>query len=96
MANHRKHEQWFALFSKFHQSGLSITAFCQQHGIATSNFYTWRKKLGVVTPEITSNASDWHVLEPSAPPLPLAAENAEPSWDLELTMPGGAVLRLRH
>jgi hypothetical protein len=31
------------------QSGLTISAFCRQHNISTSGFYTQRKKQSVVT-----------------------------------------------
>ena len=93
MSYHRNAEQWRTIFSEFHQSGLSITAYCQQQRIAASNFYAWRKKLGVAIQQITSNASDWHAVAPVAP---LVTPVAEPSWDLELTLPGGTVLKLRH
>jgi hypothetical protein len=93
MANHRSADQWHTIFSEFHQSGLSITAFCLQQCITTSNFYAWRKKLDVATQQITPSSSDWHSVEPLVPPI---TPKSEPSWDLELTLPGGTVLRLRH
>ena len=96
MANHRSADQWRTIFSEFHQSELSITAFCQQQHIATSNFYTWRKKLGVpLHSSLASSTSNWHAIEPvAAAPATLPGDTL--SWDLELSLPGGTVLRLRH
>ena len=96
MANSRlSAAQWRTVFSQQQNSGLNVTAFCQQHKISTSNFYTWRKKLSGALLPLDSGSSDWHAVKPAVPSV--GSENAALSaWDLELTLPGGAVLRLRH
>ena len=41
----RSRAQWQSLVEKFNTSGLTKTAFCKRHGIATSCFYRWHKVL---------------------------------------------------
>ncbi len=41
-----------SLVTQFHQSELSSAAFCKQHGIAYSSFYTWCKKYPTSVPAI--------------------------------------------
>ena len=96
MPHYRNADQWHALFEQQKNSGLGIAAFCQQKNLTTSNFYTWRKKLGVPTqPSLTPRASKWHAIEPVSVAQPALPDDT-PSWDLELSLPGGTVLRLRH
>lgn len=45
MKKHRTPEQWQTLINQHRNSGLSIKQFCQQHKLACSCFYTWRKRL---------------------------------------------------
>jgi len=95
MPHYRNADQWHALFEQQKNSGLGIAAFCQQKNLTTSNFYTWRKKLKGALEPSDSGSNDWQPIEPAA-----ASANSGVAvnsvWDLELTLPGGAVLRLRH
>jgi putative transposase len=93
--NHRSAAQWRTIFSQQQNSGLSVTAFCGQHKLATSNFYTWRKKLNGTLLPVASGSSDWHAIEPMASSVGSGVPG-NPVWDLEFTLPGGAVLRLHH
>ena len=43
----RSPEQWRQLLEEQQQSGLTISAFCRQHKISTSGFFTQRKKHGL-------------------------------------------------
>jgi transposase-like protein len=36
---------WRQLVAKQQQSGISVRAFCQQHGTSEYSFYHWRKRL---------------------------------------------------
>jgi transposase-like protein len=36
---------WRQVVAKQQQSGISVRAFCQQHGISEYSFYHWRKRL---------------------------------------------------
>ena len=49
MRTFRSQDQWRQVLVEQAQSGLTISAFCRQHKIPTSGFYTQRKKQSVVT-----------------------------------------------
>lgn len=60
----------------------------KQHHLSVSNFYVWRAWLN--TPETTTlTDKDWLSIDLS-PPV-----SAKPSWDIELDLPGGMMLRMR-
>jgi transposase len=41
----RKEQQWRDRIQHWQQSGLSVRAFCERHGLATPSFYAWRRTL---------------------------------------------------
>jgi hypothetical protein len=41
----RKERQWRRWISQWQASGLSVREFCARHGMATANFYNWRRVL---------------------------------------------------
>lgn len=93
MANIRRTSvQWQQILQEQDQSGLSIKEYCQQHNIATSCFFKWRGKLMTTS---VKNISDAPARDEKWIPL----ENDAPStnvWDLELSLPNGIVLRMKH
>ena len=44
-AGSKKAKKWAELVRQQQQSGLSVTAFCRQHGFSDQTFYNWRKRL---------------------------------------------------
>src|SRR5450631_3954109 len=36
---------WRAMLRRWHSSGLSVRAFCEEHGLAAPTFYAWRRTL---------------------------------------------------
>jgi putative transposase len=44
-AGSKKAKKWSDLIRQQQQSGLSVTAFCRQHGFSDQTFYNWRKRL---------------------------------------------------
>lgn len=38
--------RWIRLIAEQGESGETVGAFCRERGLATSQFYTWRKRLG--------------------------------------------------
>ena len=38
-------QRWRTIFAEQARSGLTVTRFCREHGIAKSSFYAWRKVL---------------------------------------------------
>jgi transposase len=41
----RRREGWQKLISEHKQSGLTVKAFCQKHGVGEALFYSWRKRV---------------------------------------------------
>src|SRR4051795_7326878 len=41
----RRREDWQQLISEHKQSGLTVKAFCQRHGVSEALFYSWRKRV---------------------------------------------------
>jgi transposase-like protein len=40
-----KESEWQRVFAEFAKSGLTVSRFCRERGIAKSGFYAWRNKL---------------------------------------------------
>jgi hypothetical protein len=102
MANIRRTpEQWQKIFKQHASSNLQIAAFCKQQKLNTSSFYAWRKRLALTNNSLCSaltdnratqeenNQDDWVNIVPDnvAP---------SPSWDIELALPNGVVLRMMN
>ena len=98
MRQRRTRQEWQALLDKQPCSGLSIQRFCQSEGITPSSFYVWRTKLRRGEPRaadplgaVESMAdSPWIALTP-----PATQPDETVVWDVELSLPRGAVLRMR-
>ncbi|NQY65370.1 MAG: hypothetical protein HRT38_16965 [Alteromonadaceae bacterium] len=88
----RTSAQWQQILQEQEQSGLSIKEYCQQNNIATSCFFKWRGKLTQPSSEnisVTEPENEkWLPLEKDIPPTNV--------WDLELSLPNGIVLRMKH
>jgi len=81
----RTGEEWQEIVDRFEESRLSCVAFCKREGIAEGSFAKWRKRLqqqGRPQPQVAAAA----FVECTAPP-------AVVSHDMELSLPGGVVLR---
>jgi len=54
---------WQKHFEKCHRSGLSQSAYCKQHNLVESQFYYWKKQLGLTpnpsAPTTKSNKVDF-------------------------------------
>ena len=87
----RSRSQWKALLEEFNTSGLSKTAFCKEHRIATSSLYRWQQIL-------SQDACDTDFIDVTGP---LSITPAAPvhgldnNWQVELELGAGIVLRLR-
>lgn len=87
----RSAAEWRRVFERCEASGLSALAFCQREGIPRSTFTRWQQRLRLAP----SPADAAAFVE-----LPLgAAGQGSPSLstaELELSLPGGVVLRWRR
>jgi hypothetical protein len=92
----RSEEEWERIFDRFHSSGMTGAAFCRREKIAKGSFEKWKKKIGrrskavAVAPtfvEWPAPVDRATVSTMTSPPLS--------SGELELSLPGGVVLRFR-
>jgi hypothetical protein len=88
----RTASQWQALLDEFNTSGLTRSAFCKQHCIATSSLYRWQKAL--TGPSTVAGFID--ITEPvgkAAATLPVPGNDRH--WQVELELGAGVILRVR-
>ncbi len=89
----RSKAQWKKLVEEYGTSGLTQSAFCRQHKIASSSsFHKWRKRF------TSSSTNDFvNITEPlTRTPSPVVSEN-QPThpWQVELELGSGMILRVR-
>jgi len=92
----RTEAEWRRLLQKYERSGLSAAAFCRREKITRSAFTQWRKRMGREAAETwTPRVADFVELPIQQQP---ARQPAEPlgAGELELSLPGGVVLRWRR
>jgi len=80
-----KERFWRRVVRQWRHSGLSVRAFCAEHGLAEPSFYHWRRTLAErVTPA------------PAFVPVQVVAKEPQPGpgGAVELVLDGGRVLRL--
>jgi putative transposase len=85
----RNADQWRELLDRFNQSGQTQEQFCTEHYLGLSTFGRWRKRLRRQLPMASSDAL-FVELEQNTP-----APSVQ-SWDVELQLGTGMVLRLRR
>ena len=87
----RTREQWQVMVDKQAESELSVSEFCAQHALTVSNFYLWRKKLHDDSQPFAKQ-DNWLAFD-----MPASGnQNAGPTWEIELALPGGVVLRMNR
>src|SRR5262245_52557373 len=83
----KKERFWRRMLRQWRRSGLSIRAFCTQHGLSQPSFYAWQRTLA----ERDSAAVTFVPMEVLPEPSPTADT---PAPGLELLLAGGRVLRI--
>lgn len=82
--------EWLSLFEAQASSGLSQLRFCQQQGVSLSAFYNAKSRYAAELGGGKSSAhEDFFAL--TLPPL-----EATGGWDIELSLGGDIVLRMRR
>ena len=82
----RTSAEWRSIMARHEASGLSGEGFCEAEGIGRSAFWRWRRRLA---DEDAARAGDGVAF------VELSA--AQPaSWDVELELGAGVVLRVRR
>jgi hypothetical protein len=92
----RTEAEWRGLLERFEKSGRSMTAFCARAKLARSSFVKWKRRLagrpaGERPPQRSPAFVEW--LAPSVAQGEAAPERG--AGELELSLPGGVVLRWR-
>jgi transposase-like protein len=89
----RKESQWRELIAGYEQSGLTLEAYCRHHRIASSGFYTWRKRLQEEAP---AQAGEGRLIE-ITPHLQThtLSTSQHSGLHIELDLGQGCVLRIR-
>jgi transposase-like protein len=85
----QKERFWRQAIGRWQKSGLTIRAFCRQHGVAEANFHAWRRTLADRDSAAAAFAPV-HVLNDE--PLALTGQAAHGA--LELLLPNRRVLRI--
>ena len=88
----RSADQWRELFDRFEQSGQTREQFCAEQNLGLSTFSRWRQQLREEESAPQTLTSDALFVElPQRAPAPSVQ-----SWDVELQLGAGMVLRLRR
>ena len=88
----RSKSEWLALFQEQRRSGLSQLEFCRAHHISTAAFYNARSRLQRAESAMaTESAALKEFL-----PLMLSEPTDTGGWDIELSLGGDVVLRIRR
>jgi len=88
----RTQQEWSALLSEQVDSGLSQRAFCEARGVSVSSFANAKRRTGAMRPNgPTPSVSEF---------IAVNLDNTVPmttggSWDIELALAAGVVLRIR-
>jgi hypothetical protein len=87
----QRREHWRRLVGRWRAGGLSQAAFCRQERINVWQFAWWKKRLG--SSGSASNGEPGGAPGCSFVPVQIVAEAVRPAGELELTLPGGRILR---
>ena len=88
---YRTADQWREIVEAFRCGSLTRMEFCKQHGIAASGLYNWQRKL---EQQGIQERSDGNAFVEIRPPVG-SAEKPNQTWDVELELGQGRVLRVR-
>ena len=90
--------QWQKLIERFDRSGQTRGKFCAANGLALSTFDLWRRKLGEAQAPADEAHSESLFVELTNATEPAGSRTAAGagSWEVELDLGAGVVLRLRR
>ena len=86
---YRTEEQWRQLIEEHEAGDLSVDKFCTQNNLKRTTFYKWRKRL--LQESIPLSTPPAFIELPVAKTTPVQ----QSTWDIELELGSGVVLRLR-
>ena len=89
---HRGQEEWRDIVARFEQSGQTRDQFCAEHNLGISTFSRWRQRLRQARPAPSHDNGEALFIELERP----APANLSQTWDVELELGAGVVVRLRQ
>lgn len=88
----RTQQEWRQLLVRQEASGTGVEAFCRAESVSVGSFYRWRRRWSEGAEQPRSPAGG----DPSGTFFDLGTlAGGSGCWELELTLGGGLVLRLR-
>ena len=90
----RSQQQWRELVARFEQSGQERKEFCAEQGLSLGSFTQWQRKLREPVPGGSNAAEEAVFIE--LPGAQAGAAAPPGSWELELQLGAGVVLRLKR
>ncbi len=88
----RTEAEWRKIVERFEKSDLSVSAFCRRAKLPRNSFTKWRERLAG-SPSPSPAFVEW--IAPAGAAEPEAEEAPARGAELELSLPGGVVLRWR-
>ncbi len=76
--------QWAERLERFRRSGQTVAQFCDAEGVSAPSFYVWKRTLA---------AESAATPIPALVPIHVTPSPSPPSASIELSLPGGAVVR---
>jgi transposase-like protein len=91
-----KEQFWRGLLRQWRCSGLSIRAFCAEHGVSEPSFYSWRRVLAQRDRRNTGRGQARHGAGSGDPPrfVPLHVVPAALGMTFEVVLSQGRILRV--
>ena len=92
----RDAQTWWAIVQRQMEGGLSQVAFCAAEGLSVSSLQNWKRKFvreGRFSEAPPTPAAPWFA--ELAVPEP-GSESVPPTWQIELELGGGVVLRIHR
>lgn len=89
-----KEQFWRRMQRQWHRSGLSVRAFCAEHGLAEASFYAWRRILDQRDRESTQRSGDEVAADDTPVFVPLRVIDASARTALEVVLERGRVVRV--
>lgn len=92
---------WRERLRRYRGCGVTVAAFCAREGVSTASFYAWRRRLGESSAGAPGKSPvrgrpaqpQWDETAEAPLFVPVSLEAAS-SADVQIALPGGAVVRI--
>lgn len=92
MRKRSKEQLWRRAVARWRRSGLSVRAYCVQHGLSEPSFYAWRRELA----RRDQRQAERAVQPPHVKPIHFVPVRVtEPAAAIEIVLTNGQIVRVR-